>query len=116
MRYLIILLVFFYSKNSFSIIHKKKTSSYEKLIENCADTKSSASVYEALVREKKKYQKNKHLGEDFVAFEKRHIKVYENFYDLKFDEKKSWDVYWPSVHQCEQDFEKDPTKFKIRWE
>ena len=35
---------------------------------------------------------------------------------MNFDEKKSWQVYYPSIHECEQDFEKNPVKFKIRWE
>ena len=35
---------------------------------------------------------------------------------MNFDEKKSWQVYYPSIHECEQDFEENPVKFKIRWE
>ena len=88
---------------------------YQKLIENCADSKSRKSVSSEL-ETKKKLLKEASKLKTYTGGHKRHIKIYENFYDMNFDEKKSWQVYYPSIHECEQDFEKNPVKFKIRWE
>jgi hypothetical protein len=88
---------------------------YQKLIENCADSKSRKSVSSEL-ESKKKLLKEASKLKTYTGGHKRHIKIYENFYDMNFDEKKSWQVYYPSIHECEQDFEENPVKFKIRWE